>query len=70
MERIKITTLPTETERRDLSPLRDFIIAFGGLLYRTNDEATILADGGALLKTFVSRDDWLPDAFGQPHPTY
>ncbi|SKD04903.1 hypothetical protein SAMN05445504_9332 [Burkholderia sp. CF099] len=65
-----MTTISTETERRDLSPLRDFIIAFGGLLDRTNDEATIFANGGALLKTLVSRDDWLPDAFAQPHPTY
>jgi predicted metal-dependent enzyme (double-stranded beta helix superfamily) len=33
-------------------------------------EEKILTDGSKLLSTLVSTDDWLPDAFAQPHPTY
>jgi predicted metal-dependent enzyme (double-stranded beta helix superfamily) len=53
-----------------IAPLRDFVVAFGQLLDGQPDEARILRDGGALLRTLVSRDDWLPDACAQPHPTY
>jgi predicted metal-dependent enzyme (double-stranded beta helix superfamily) len=50
--------------------LREFVVDFGRLLDKTQDEALILLHGGALLKKLVSRDDWLPDAYAQPHPTY
>ncbi|RYY68095.1 MAG: cysteine dioxygenase [Comamonadaceae bacterium] len=53
-----------------ITPLRDFVIAFGGLLDTHPDEPRLLAEGGALLRTLVARDDWLPEALAQPHPTY
>ena len=54
----------------DIAPLREFVKAFGRLLDTQPDEPHILAEGGALLRTLVARDDWLPEAFAQPHPTY
>ena len=56
--------------RSSIAPLRDFVVAFGHLLDSAPDEPTILREGGALLRPLVARDDWLPDAFAQPHPTY
>ena len=53
-----------------IAPLRDFVIAFGQLLETHPDEPRILTEGGALLRTLVARDDWLPETFAQPHPTY
>lgn len=53
-----------------IAPLRDFVVAFGHLLDTGLDEARILQEGGALLRTLVSRDDWLPEAFAQPHPVH
>lgn len=35
-----------------------------------DDEAAILAEGGALLERLVAADDWLPDLFAEPHPDY
>lgn len=35
-----------------------------------SDEARILEEGGALLAKLVARDDWLADAWTQPHPEY
>jgi predicted metal-dependent enzyme (double-stranded beta helix superfamily) len=54
----------------DIAPLREFVKAFGHLLDTRPDEPRILAKGGALLRALVARDDWLPEAFAQPHPTY
>lgn len=34
------------------------------------DQAKVLADGKALLQELVSKDDWLPEAYAQPHPQY
>lgn len=56
--------------RRGVGALRDFVVAFGRLLNTGPDEPAILREGGALLRQLVARDDWLPDAFAQPHPTY
>ena len=53
-----------------IAPLREFVTGFGRLLDTRPDEARILAEGGALLRTLIARDDWLPEAFAQPHPTY
>src|SRR4051794_11981339 len=53
-----------------IAPLRDFVTAFGQLLDTQPDEPRILAEGGALLRALVARDDWLPEAFAQPHPVY
>ena len=49
-----------------IAPLRDFVVDFGRLLDTAPDEARILAEGGALLRKLVARDDWLPDAFARP----
>ncbi|WP_418117361.1 cysteine dioxygenase [Variovorax sp. 350MFTsu5.1] len=53
-----------------LTPLREFVGAFGRLLDGAPDEPRILSEGGALLRKLVSRDDWLPEAFAQPDPVY
>ena len=53
-----------------IAPLRDFVGAFGRLLDSQPDEPRILSKGGALLRTLVARDDWLPDAFAVADPTY
>ncbi len=55
---------------RALTPLRDFITAFSALLDQQPDEARILDHGGKLLAQLVSRDDWLPDVYAQPHPEF
>jgi predicted metal-dependent enzyme (double-stranded beta helix superfamily) len=36
----------------------------------TQDEPRITEMGGKLLQDLVSRDDWLPEEFAQPHPQY
>ncbi len=51
-----------------ITPLRDFVTAFGRLLDSKPDEARTLSEGGALLRTLVARDDWLPAAFAEPDP--
>jgi len=56
------------TAPSSIAPLRDFVGAFGRLLDSAPGEPRILADGGALLRTLVARDDWLPEAFAQPDP--
>ncbi|MGY2490798.1 cysteine dioxygenase [Cupriavidus sp. CP313] len=53
-----------------LAPLRDFITGLAALLDQQPDEPRILREGGALLATLVARDDWLPEAWAQPHPEY
>ncbi|MCO4863106.1 cysteine dioxygenase [Cupriavidus sp. WGlv3] len=53
-----------------LAPLRDFITGLAALLDQHPDETRILHEGGALLATLVARDDWLPEAWAQPHPEY
>jgi predicted metal-dependent enzyme (double-stranded beta helix superfamily) len=54
----------------DITPLREFVTSLARLLDRQPDEPRILKEGGALLKALVSRDDWLPDEYAQPHPQY
>lgn len=51
-----------------LDRLRDFVGDFAGLVQRTQDEPTILRDGGALLAELIRHDDWLPDSFSVPDP--
>lgn len=60
----------THPGARGLAPLRDFITAFSTLLDQQPDEPRILDEGGQLLAELVARDDWLPDAYAQPHPEY
>ncbi|BEP36809.1 3-mercaptopropionate dioxygenase [Variovorax sp. V59] len=52
-----------------IAPLREFVTAFGRLLDSGPEEPRILSEGGALLRTLVAQDDWLPDAFAQPAPS-
>ena len=40
------------------------------VLNTNSDEGTILREGSRLLKLLVSNDDWLPEAYAQPHPQY
>jgi len=51
-----------------LAPLREFVVDFGRLLDTHPGEPRILEEGGALLRRLVARDDWLPDAYAEPHP--
>ena len=53
---------------RRLEPLRSFVGDMGALIAAAPDEATILAQGGDLLRGLVARDDWLPDEYAQPDP--
>lgn len=55
---------------QSIAPLREFVVAFGRLLDEKPDEPCILKEGGALLARLVARDDWLPEAYARPHPTY
>jgi predicted metal-dependent enzyme (double-stranded beta helix superfamily) len=43
------------------------VTTFSRLLDRRPTEAEILTHGSALLAALISRDDWLPDAYAQPH---
>ncbi len=60
--------IPPAATGRGIAPLRDFVTAFGRLLDSAPDEARVLAEGGALLRTLVAQDDWLPTAYAQPNP--
>jgi predicted metal-dependent enzyme (double-stranded beta helix superfamily)/rhodanese-related sulfurtransferase len=42
--------------------LQAFVASLTSLVNRKADEATTLAEGGALLRDLVSHDDWLPDS--------
>jgi len=50
--------------------LRDFVAQLAALLDRQPDEATILARGSELLRPLLLHDDWLDEAFAQPHPQH
>lgn len=52
----------------DIARLRGFITSFADLLSACRDEKAILDSGRALLERLIAHDDWLPDAFAQPHP--
>lgn len=48
--------------------LRNFVQALAQLLSQPREEADVLAAAQPLLTELVSHDDWLPEAFAQPHP--
>ncbi|MDQ2778584.1 MAG: cysteine dioxygenase [Pseudomonadota bacterium] len=51
--------------------LQNFITALTALVDAAGtDEPRLLSQGRDLLATLVAKDDWLPDAFAQPHPQY
>ena len=50
---------------------RDFVREFTALVERSGrDESRMLGDGGKLLATLISNDDWLPEDCAKPHPQY
>jgi len=57
-----------DSSTRQLWRLREFVTGFAGLLDARADQAAILHGGAALLRNLVAHDDWLPDAYAQPHP--
>lgn len=50
--------------------LRDFVAQLAALLDQQPDEATILERGSELLRPLLLHDDWLDEAFTQPHPQH
>ncbi|MDD2611085.1 MAG: cysteine dioxygenase [Giesbergeria sp.] len=50
--------------------LRQFVQQLAALLERKPTESDILGQGSALLADLVAHDDWLPDAYAQPHPQH
>ena len=68
---LPMTSSPSPVpDRAAASSLRNFVTGLAALLDRAPTEAEILAQGGDLLRDLVAHDDWLPEAFAQPHPTY
>lgn len=51
-------------------PLRGFVVALSELVDSGAGESQLLAKGQELVARLVSRDDWLPERFAQPHPQY
>jgi predicted metal-dependent enzyme (double-stranded beta helix superfamily) len=51
-------------------PLALFVQGVEALLFLPQDEATGLSRIGELMRSLVSRDDWLDPALAQPHPQY
>lgn len=49
----------------------EFIQALDGVVNGAQqEESTILQGAEALVRDLVRHDDWLPDAYAQPHPEY
>lgn len=55
----------------NIKRLRDYVQAMTGLVAdHGDDEAEMLDRGRVLLGELVAHDDWLPDAFAEPHPEH
>jgi len=52
------------------SPLLLFVREITRLRQQEPDEKKLLQQGAPLLAQLVSRDDWLPELFAQPHPQF
>jgi predicted metal-dependent enzyme (double-stranded beta helix superfamily) len=50
--------------------LLTFVQDITRLLETSPSEATVLVEGKKLVATLVSSDEWLPEAFAQPHPEH
>jgi len=50
--------------------LRRFVSALTALVNRSQDEASLVREGSALLRELIARDDWLPEELTKPHPQY
>ncbi|HVH81743.1 MAG TPA: cysteine dioxygenase [Stellaceae bacterium] len=48
--------------------LRQFIGELTGLVDASADEETLIARGGAALRSLIVTDDWLPPEFAEPNP--
>jgi predicted metal-dependent enzyme (double-stranded beta helix superfamily) len=53
-----------------IGKLRSFVVDVTRLIESAANEATILAEGRERLADLVAEDDWLPEAYAQPHPKY
>lgn len=53
-----------------IDKLRRFVADITRVVEAAPGEAAILEQGRALLADLVATDDWLPEAYAQPHPTY
>jgi len=58
------------SQTNNIPKLREFVTAIAELVDKNLSEDDILKQGGDLLRGLVSVDDWLPEAFAQPHPEY
>jgi len=54
----------------NIARLRDFIQGMTRLANEAPGEGRWLDEGGAMLRSLVSQDDWLPEALGEPGPSY
>lgn len=54
----------------DIARLREFVRAMTRLADAGADERRFLTEGAELLRGLVSRDDWLPEEYATPGPTY
>jgi 3-mercaptopropionate dioxygenase len=50
--------------------LRDFVVDFTRLIDRNLDEPANIAEGSQLVARLVAEDDWLPEIYARPDPTY
>lgn len=50
--------------------LRDFVHNLATLLDQQPDETTILQQGSVWLGELIRHDDWLDEAYSQPHPAH
>ncbi|MFT8422110.1 MAG: cysteine dioxygenase [Gluconacetobacter sp.] len=48
--------------------LREFVARFTSLHEGDLDRDALQREGAVLLRDLVAKDDWLPEAFAQPHP--
>ncbi len=57
-------------QTNNIPKLRQFVTAVAELVDKNLSEPETLKQGGELLRGLVAVDDWLPEAFAQPHPDY
>ena len=56
---------------RNIDSFRHFVAEFTRLVDKSgNDERAMFDAGAPLLHELIAQDDWLPEAYAQPHPTY
>lgn len=61
--------MPTENPT-PAARLQHFVQQLSDTIERSAGEAALLAGATPLLQALVAHDDWLPDAFAQPHPAH